>query len=156
MMRRGFAYALLWPTVVAGAIGCSGGGPVPTYSVTGTVKLSDGSPLSGGRVLTRADENSKYPARAEIDAEGAFVLTTFDLEDGAVAGTHKVMITPHIPRESLDAVATKTKKSQSAIDPSYQNLKSTPLTITVTSDGSSDNHFDLVVEPPQKGRKRRR
>ena len=48
MMRRGFAYALLWLTAVAGAIGCSGGGPVPTYSVTGTVKLSDGSPLSGG------------------------------------------------------------------------------------------------------------
>jgi hypothetical protein len=99
-------------------------------------------------------ESTKYSARGEIGTDGSFTLTTFEVGDGAIAGTHSVMVTPPIARESLDAVATRGKKSPDAIDRRYQSLATTPLSITVASDGSSANHFDLVVEPPKTGRRR--
>ena len=145
-----------WLVIVAGISGCSGGGPEPTYSVTGTVKLSDGTPLSGGRILARPNENSKYSARGEVNSDGTFILTTFEVGDGAIEGTHKVMISPSVTRESLDEIATRGKRPKPTIDQSYQSLRTTPLSITVTSDGSSENHFDLVVEPPSGKPSRRR
>ena len=144
----------LGPLVLVGLTSCSGGGPVPTYPVTGTVKLSDGTPLSGGRILLRPDEDSKYAARGDIGEDGSFTLTTFKLGDGATAGTHRIMVTPPIARESLDAAARKTKRPRPMIDPKYESLTKSPLTILVVSDGSSENHFDLVVEPPSSKRRK--
>ncbi|MCA9231003.1 MAG: hypothetical protein KDA57_10145 [Planctomycetales bacterium] len=127
---------------------------MPTFPVTGTVKLPDGSPLSGSQMLVRPNENPKYSAKGEVDAEGNFVLTTFEVGDGAIAGTHQVLVFPPVTRESLDDVASRSKKPMPVIDDIYQNERTSPLSITVSSDGSSENHFDLVVEPP-KPRKRR-
>lgn len=136
--------------------GCSGGGPVATYTVTGSVKLPDGTPLAGGRMLLRPDENSKYSARGEIAEDGTFTLTTFKVGDGAIAGNHRVMISPPIARESLDAVATRSsRRAPAMIDPRYESLQTSPLSITIVSDGSSENHFDLIVEPPKKGKRRK-
>ncbi len=126
--------------------GCSGGGPEPTYPVTGTVKLPDGKPLQGGQILFRPVEGSTYSARGDIAQDGTFELTTFEAGDGAVAGKHKVMITPAVPPELLeDARAMLGRKP--IIDPSYQSLQTSPLEYTVVDDDS--NNFDIVAKPPK-------
>ncbi len=136
--------------------GCSGNSPATTFQVSGTVKLSDGQPLTAGRILFRPDKDSKYSARGGINQDGAFELTTFKEGDGAIAGVHKVMITPEVDRAALDEPAATRKREKPVIDIQYQSLQRTPLEVTVTADGSSENHFDLVVEPPRSRQKNRR
>ena len=85
-----FAFLLLLACVV----GCSKG--VPTYSVTGTVRVN-GQPAPHGTVMFRPNEISKedgkrHVARASIEKDGTYTLTTFETGDGAVAGTHKVAV----------------------------------------------------------------
>lgn len=131
--------------------GCSRGGPAPTFYVTGTVKLSDETPLSGGRVLFRPT-SGKHSARGDVQEDGTFELTTFKSGDGAVAGPHKVMITPALPKDFMDEPAARAGY-RSPIDQRYQGVSSTPLEFTVTDEGS--NHFDIVVEPPTRSKRRR-
>lgn len=142
--------------LAVGLVGCFDSGPAPTFQVSGTVKFSDGQPLAGGQILLRPDNDSKYSARGEIDTEGAFQVSTFKKGDGAIAGTHRVMITPHVDRELLDQPASARRRTKPILDARYQDLSRSPLEVTVVSDGSSDNHFDIVVEPPspRRGRKR--
>jgi hypothetical protein len=132
-------------------VGCSGGGPAPTFYVTGTVKLPNETPLDGGRILFRP-EGGKHSARGDIQADGTFELTTFKTGDGAVAGTHKVLITPELPEGFMDEPAARVGY-RPPIDQRYQSVKSTPLEFTVTGEGS--NHFDIVVEPPKRSNRRR-
>jgi hypothetical protein len=136
--------------------GCSGSGPATTFQVSGTVKFPDGQPLTAGRILFRPDKDAKYSARGGILEDGTFELSTFNEGDGAIAGVHKVMITPEVDRAALDEPAATRKRAMPVIDIQYQSLRDTPLEVTVTADGSSENHFDLVVEPPKiRGKKRR-
>ena len=75
-------------------VGCSNG--VPTYSVTGTVRVN-GKPAPHGTVMFRPVEVSKedgkrHVARASIEKDGTYTLTTIETGDGAVAGMHKVAV----------------------------------------------------------------
>jgi hypothetical protein len=68
--------------------GCSDGRPA-RVPVAGKV-LIDGKPVGIGAVrFTPADGR---PATGELGPDGSFRLTTFDLADGAVVGTHTVTI----------------------------------------------------------------
>jgi hypothetical protein len=107
------------------------------------VKLPDGTPLAGGRILFRPEGETVYAAKGEIGADGSFELSTFGMSDGAVAGTHKVMVLPPMPEGAMED-ARKAAASAMRIDLSYQSLRTTPLEYTVTPGG--DNHFDIVVE----------
>lgn len=122
----------------------------PTYDVTGTVKLPDGTPLAGGRILFRPDGETVYAGRGEIREDGTFELSTFGASDGAVAGTHKVMVLPPTPEGAMDDVRKRTANALQ-IDLSYQSLRTTPLEYKVEPGG--ENHFDIVVEPLKTRRK---
>ena len=141
--RRYVRSILSLAVLLAVAGGCSSG-KAPTYAVTGTVKLPDGTPLTGGRLLFRPEGETVYAAKGEIGADGSFELSTFGLSDGAVAGTHKVMVLPPTPEGAMDDVR-KAAASALRIDLRYQSLRTTPLEYTVTPGGT--NHFDIVVEP---------
>lgn len=68
-----------------------------TYPVTGTVKFADGTPLVGGTVEFRniTDDIAKQVnARGEIGPDGKYQLTTFQPNDGAIAGEHQVCVFP--------------------------------------------------------------
>ncbi|WP_254513425.1 hypothetical protein [Anatilimnocola floriformis] len=70
---------------------------VKTYPVTGTVKFTDGKPLAGGTVEFRSvnsDVAKQVNARGEIGADGKYQLTTFNPNDGAIAGEHQVCVFP--------------------------------------------------------------
>jgi len=144
----------LWKCIpiflVVGLVGCSHRGGA-TYPVTGTVKLSDGKPLAGGRILFQPTGEQTNSARGIIAQDGSFQLTTFEPNDGAVPGEHKVVITPAVPEEALDN-PTAIARYRSLVDQRYQNVDSTPLKLTVQADGSQ-NHFEIVLEPSRSGTK---
>lgn len=106
--------------------------------------MPDGTPLAGGRLLFRPEGETVYAGKGEIGADGAFELSTFGISDGAVAGTHKVMVLPPTPEGAMDDVR-KAAANSLRIDLSYQSLRTTPLEFTVEAGG--DNHFDIVVQP---------
>ena len=70
--------------------GC-GGGPIPTYPVNGKVLFEDGTSPQFGTVEFLNDEH-QLNARGEIAKDGTFTVSTFQDEDGAVEGTHRIAI----------------------------------------------------------------
>ena len=75
--------------------GCSGEGgtpekPVTTVPVKGKVTLN-GKPVTKGTIHFEPDYGR--PAQGPIQADGSFVLTTYQADDGAVPGTHRVSVT---------------------------------------------------------------
>ena len=90
-------------------VGCGGGasGRPDLYPVSGTV-MYNGEPVEGATVSFMA-EGAPRAATGVTNAEGKFQLTTFDVNDGAVPGTHTVTVskmeagtTPADPTSSLD------------------------------------------------------
>ena len=86
------------------------------------------------------------------DWRGRFQLMTFRIDDGAVAGEHKVFITKQIPEP-----ADKDKPYPHAISllPNrYGSPVTTPLRATITPGGHNDFHFTLdgLALPPRRVR----
>ncbi len=70
--------------------GCGEKNP-PTGKVTGKVTL-DGKPVEGA-VVTFTPEGGGNPAVGRTKADGTFSLTTFEPDDGALLGPHKITVT---------------------------------------------------------------
>ncbi|MBN2578519.1 MAG: hypothetical protein JXB10_05960 [Pirellulales bacterium] len=68
--------------------GCSDGRP-KRVPVSGRV-LIDGRPLEAGFI--RMVPRGNRPAEGELDADGRFVLGTFEENDGCVPGKHRVQV----------------------------------------------------------------
>jgi len=78
--------------------GCGDG--TKTYNVTGTVKFTDGSPLTTGTVIF-AGEN--VASQGEIQPDGSYALGTNAADDGAPAGSYKVFLAGPIFEAEGDA-----------------------------------------------------
>jgi hypothetical protein len=128
--------------------GCSGDSGV--QPVSGTVKLPNGTPISGGLVVFRPLGPDQKPARGAIAADGSFRLSTAVPNDGAAPGEYQVMVSAEPPIEVIDD-PEKRAAYKSPLDKKYENPDTTPLKYTVSADG--ENHFDIVVDPPAVGRK---
>ncbi len=120
---------LFAPLALILSTGCSNS-PEKTYPVDGVVTV-DGKPLEGGSVLFESLEPGSsgrcYTARASVDSEGRYRLTTFDTFDGAVAGRHRAVVLPD--------------RSQATDDPG-----SPPLPVTVPLKYSLPETTDLEYE----------
>src|ERR1051326_2925110 len=75
------------------AAGCSDGRP-KRVPVSGQV-LIDGKPLAYGYV--QFSPSDSRPSTGQLDANGHFVLSCFDVGDGAVTGLHKVSVNGQEP-----------------------------------------------------------
>ena len=90
-----FSGRLILGTVSLGMIlalavaGCGGEERMPTAPVEGKVLL-DGEPLQFGSVVFIPEAGP--PARGAIQPDGSFRLTTYEEDDGAVLGTHRVEV----------------------------------------------------------------
>ena len=112
-------------------IGCGGS---KTYPLNGTVVFVDGTEpakeLAGYNVTIEPEapnaEGKKHSGSGLIYADGKFKISTFDLNDGAVPGKHKVAITP--PILSGDGPVPKP-----LIPSRYGDLGTSGLIITVES-----------------------
>lgn len=80
-------------------VGC-GSGREKTYPVEGIVVFKDGSRVKVGTVETKSLRTGSQ-ARGTIDQDGRFSLTTFENNDGAVAGDHQVVIVQFIQVEGI-------------------------------------------------------
>ena len=98
-----------WPCLVGLLTLLTTGCPVNqerAYPVHGVVSL-DGSPLKGG--LVRFEPNSpgpsgtSYGAQGMIGADGSYRLTTFNANDGAMPGLHRVVVLPGEETAAQDA-----------------------------------------------------
>jgi hypothetical protein len=93
--RRRTVLLLAAMALVAG--GCGGGEKVPSLAkVHGKVSYN-GKPMALGKVLfipvKRGEgETRPFPAGAEIQPDGTYVLTTVNPGDGAAIGEHKVVM----------------------------------------------------------------
>lgn len=74
-------------------VGCGGASGRPDlYKVTGTVTFK-GAPVEGANVtFSPTSAEASRSAAGATDASGKFSLTTFDTNDGAIAGEHLVTI----------------------------------------------------------------
>lgn len=77
---------------VACCIGCSDPGQ-RTYAVRGIVRFPDGEVLRDGSVEFEIIGREKpVTATGVIGPDGSFVLGTYELDDGALPGKHRVVV----------------------------------------------------------------
>ena len=109
--------------------GCSDGNP-KTYPVQGEVRFPDGKPLTKGTVeFELLDQEKPITATGEISSDGSFVLGTFELDDGAIAGRHRaVVIADH---QIGTGVERPGKVPSPGLHPRYRDFKTSGLEFTV-------------------------
>jgi hypothetical protein len=86
-------------SLVLAALACLAGCSQPPYEVapvTGTV-IIDGQPFTQGKVMfapiaKTADGKAGKPAFGRVGPDGAFTLSTYATDDGAVVGDHRVTV----------------------------------------------------------------
>jgi hypothetical protein len=123
-----------------GATGCAG---KRLYPVEGQVVFEDdGTPLTGGWITCDpVDVSTTKGAWADIQPDGRFHLGTYQAGDGAMEGKYRVVIRP--PLE--DVRSRKNNPRSPVIDPSHQELATSRLEFTVTSDPAA-NKFTWKVK----------
>ena len=131
-------------------LGCNPA-PMPTHPVSGQVVYPDGSTLPrGGRVRFYCDEvDPPLTAEGRFDENGQFTaLTTFKAGDGAVAGTHSVIVLPDIPDDKGEMSQQEFEKASRPIDRRFKGFKTSGLEFTVQPD--QPNEFRIEVHPPRR------
>lgn len=74
-------------------LGCDGQRNPATYPVQGVVRFEDGTLLRDGTVEFESTSAENPPtARGKIGPDGMFRLGTFDRDDGALPGEHRVIV----------------------------------------------------------------
>lgn len=79
-------------------VGCGDGRPT-LYPVKGVVRFESGDPVRNAAIEFVPNTAGPSP-RGQIDAEGAFVLGTYNNGDGAPAGDYRVVVVQALPPEA--------------------------------------------------------
>ena len=118
--------------------GCSND-RLPTYPVRGRVVFSDGEPVKTGTVEFQSVEHA-LNARGQIARDGTFRLGTYTSTDGAVAGTHRVIVIQFL---AMDSTPDVQHDHGDPVDLRYASYDSSDLEAEVATGG---NELELVVE----------
>ncbi len=130
--------------------GC-GGGEFDTAEVSGRVTC-EGEPIQGGQVLFRpfvegSDERPGKSAIGHLNDNGEFaMLTTYDLGDGAVVGTHKVQVIPKgyfLDREDAEEEEEKQSSAPARRYPCIKGLGFTEYVVEVKE--GEDNVLEIEL-----------
>ena len=128
-----------------GVTGCKSH-PAATHPVSGKVVFADGTPLrTGGIILFKPMATEGQPvfdARGTLTADGTFQLSTFEKEDGAVAGKHQVLVRA---KRDADDYLKWGVVPRPVIDPRFEHYETSGLEFTVAE---GENDFTIDVEPP--------
>jgi hypothetical protein len=96
--------------------------------------------MQGGNIEFSPKEGTiKTIARAMIEDDGTFRLSTFGNGDGALAGDYRISLIPARRRGEQPGKAART------IDGKYQSFDTSGLEASVSPGGSND--FEFVVSP---------
>lgn len=147
-MRR---LSLLLVVACSLQLGCSGDDEwsakrPKVYRAGGVVKL-DGQPLEGAVVVYHSQEHN-ISAQGKSDEQGRYTLTTFNQDDGAASGQHKVVVTKRIYKEVKTKFDSAEERSVASIPKDVLPLKyatptTTTLEATVNSSGSNQTTLEL-------------
>ncbi len=121
-----------------GLTGCGRGDRLPTYKTTGSVLFSDGKPLEGGTIVFESVDHP-VTARSGIELDGTLTLSTYGKGDGAVAGSHRVAISPAM-NMAIDRDEVRTPR---VIHPRYTDIDESGLEFEVNAEGP--NEFEIEV-----------
>lgn len=123
--------------------GCGNNRPA-TYAVEGRILFEDGSSPKFGNIEFFSLEH-KLNARGKIQKDGSFQLTTFDENDGAVIGRHKIVIMQFVSNQLSGQLGVKIQHNHGdLVDKKYLDYRTSDLKWTIKSDGL--NKVKLVVE----------
>jgi hypothetical protein len=133
MLRRGWFCGLL---VVSLCVGCTRNNPKfeKTVPVRGTVVLTSGSPVAGGRVTFHPKEANRGDAWGMIGKDGRFELGTYAKDDGAMLGTYTVTVEPIFYDES----GNLRPNYSLGIPAKYAKAETSDLSVEVKGDGEQD------------------
>jgi len=154
MMMKGPASRSAVPAifVAAAVMMCSAGcndGPAPALKenvvpAAGTISFQ-GQPLDHYQ-LTLYPSDKRRPATGTTDAQGNFTLGTNTVDDGAPAGTHKLVVThagPPVQQESGKEEAYTPPPPTVKVSPKYSSAETSDATVTVPTDGSRTLKIEL-------------
>jgi hypothetical protein len=123
--------------------------------VSGKV-IYKGQPVEGA-IVTFMSEGASRTATGMTDAQGAFKLTTYDTDDGAIVGKHAVSISKATPASSAPTPATAENLAsatasgegisqfvpEQVLPAKYADPKLSGLTREVVAGDTNDFTFDL-------------
>lgn len=98
-----------------------------------------GEPLTGGGIFTQPSDPNLVGGVAALEADGSFTLMTNGVP-GVYVGTHKLAV----------SVMSGGSPPTPLIPAVYTEIRSTPLTIEVTTDPSANSAELTVLETPGK------
>lgn len=140
---------LLAVAAILATIGGCGTSKFRYAPVSGQVLL-DGDPVPNARIVfmpvAAGTEKEAGPySNGTTDAEGHYTLSTVAPRPrrGAVVGTHRVIVSTrksHLDPENPDVEIIE---AEELIPAPYYDYRNTPLTIEVSSEGTSEAHFRL-------------
>ena len=142
---RALAYAIAWPTLVAVLVlgslpGCGQRQDVPETAPARGLVLYQGKAVNEAEVMFHPQAEG-HPAVGRTDADGRFVLTTYDAKDGAVLGTHAVTVrlmpTGGLPGMEADSAGA------AAIPEKYADPSRSLLTAEVKAGEDNEFKFEL-------------
>ena len=135
--------SVLFGLAVMATTGCHSD-RLPTYPVSGTIQYADGKPVTFGYVEFYCQTHD-ITARGPIAEDGSFQLSTFQPDDGAVAGQHQVIVTQVLmPQPVVEPGATAARQHQHDrhLPQRYASFATSDLRCEVTK---GDNACELVV-----------
>ena len=142
------AASLLIGLSVFAVCGCNSNQPA-TYSTTGKVVFADGSPLAGGTIMFQTvggKGDAVFNARGLIGEDGTFAMTTFEPNDGAVAGEHQVLVRESMVIGDFQSPAATAR----LVAPRFMSFDTSGLTVKVKEE---DNDLTIQVDRPASRRK---
>ena len=137
-------------------VGC-GDSTMPVYPVSGKITFANGKPVVGvGLRVESLDTKGKakrITSHGMTDAEGRYTLTTFKLDDGAVAGRHEVALDNPVDfvksnkakrdPDDLDTIP----KPRFVIADRYAEFTMSGLNLEVAPNKDGNTGKDFVVDP---------
>ena len=128
-------------TLIACAIlsGCNSG-RLKTYPVQGKVVFANGTPVKVGTVETKSVQHN-VQATGSIDLDGSFTLTTYQPNDGAVAGEHRCVVVQFI---QLEEIPNYRPSTMGVVNRKHSMYSTSELSFTIQPDGP--NEVKLVVQ----------
>ena len=123
---------LILATTVSLLVSLTGCSSKPeTHPVKGIVQFPDGKLLQSGTIELESEDEDGKPvcARGDINPDGSFVLGTYELDDGALPGTHRAIVIAD------SSIGTGTERpdlvEQTALHPRYRSYEKSGLKFTI-------------------------
>ena len=138
-----YAGFLAVAVLLVAVCGCDDGRP-KTYPVHGTVVYKDGTTPEFGDIEFYHAE-LKLNAHGKVQKDGTFVLGTYDVDDGAVAGTHEVIIIQRTRNHLMAGYEGEIKHDHGEmLHTKYYDYRTSKLTATI--EPKELNEITLTVD----------